>query len=70
MVDDIHDQLTKAYMEYFKENDKFEARNSVRTHTSSRKWLREIRRLAKLRMEEIRKKHVTTRKTKTKGSVE
>ena len=62
--DDIHDQLTKAYMEYFKENDKFEQRNSVRTHTASRKWLREIR------MEEIRKKHVTTRKTKTKGSVE
>ena len=65
--DDIHDQLTKAYMEYFKENDKFEARNSVRTHTASRKCLREIRRLAKLRMEEIREKHVTTRKTKTKG---
>lgn len=66
--DDVHDQLTKAYMEYFKENEKFEARNSVRTHTSSRKWLREIRRLAKLRMEEIREKHVTTRKTKNKGN--
>ena len=61
--DDIHDQLTKAYMEYFKENDKFEARNSVRTHASVRRWLREIRRLAKLRMEEIHEKHVTTKKT-------
>lgn len=51
--DDIHDQLTKAYLEYFKENEKFEARKSYRTHTASRKWLREIRRLAKLRQDEI-----------------
>ena len=67
MSDDTHDLLTKAYMAYFKANEKFEARNSVRTHRESRKWLREIRRLAKLRMEEIHEKHVTTRKTKTKG---
>ena len=55
--DDIHDQLTKAYMAYFKANEKFEARNSVRTHRESRKWLREIRRLAKIRMDEIHQKH-------------
>ena len=57
--DDIHDKLTKAYMAYFKANEKFEARNSVRTHRESRKWLREIRRLAKLRMDEIHEKHNT-----------
>jgi len=51
--DDIHDQLTKAYMEYFKENEKFEVRNSIRTHRSARNWLREIRRLARLRAIEI-----------------
>jgi hypothetical protein len=51
--DDIHDQLTKAYLEYFKANEAFESRKSHRTHASSRKWLREIRRLAKLRQEEI-----------------
>ena len=51
--DDIHDQLTKAYLEYFKANEKFEARLSHRTHASSRRWLREIRRLAKLRADEI-----------------
>lgn len=55
--DDTHDKLTKAYMEYFKENEKFEARNSVRTHTSTRRWLREIRKLAKLRMDEVHEKH-------------
>ena len=51
--DDIHDQLTKAYLEYFKANEKFEARLSYRTHAASRRWLREIRRLAKLRQDEI-----------------
>lgn len=59
--DDIHDKLTKAYMAYFKANEKFEARNSVRTHRESRKWLREIRSLAKLRMDEIHVKHTAKR---------
>ena len=57
--DDVHDKLTKAYMAYFKANEKFEARNSVRTHRESRKWLREIRILAKQRMDEIHVKHNT-----------
>jgi len=51
--DDTHDKLTKAYMAYFKANEKFEARNSVRTHREARKCLREIRRLAKERSDEI-----------------
>jgi hypothetical protein len=53
--DDIHDQLTKAYLEYFKENEKFETRLSSRPYIASRRWLREIRKLAKLRQEEIYK---------------
>ena len=53
--DDTHDLLTKAYMEYFKANEKFEARNSVRTHRESRRWLREIRTLAKNRMDDPEK---------------
>jgi len=55
--DDTHDKLTKAYMEYFKANEAFEARNSVRTHVDSRKWLREIRKYAKIRMDEIHEKY-------------
>jgi len=51
--DDIHDQLTKAYLEYFKANEAFEQRLSHRTHAASRRWLREIRKLAKERMDEI-----------------
>jgi len=63
--DDTHDLLTKAYMEYFKANEKFEARNSVRTHRESRRWLREIRTLAKNRMDEIHEKHQTKKDDST-----
>ncbi len=59
MTDDTHDLLTKAYMEYFKANDTFEARVSYRTHRASRKWLREIRKLSKMRMDEINDKFKT-----------
>jgi hypothetical protein len=62
--DDTHDKLVKAYMEYFKANEKFESRNSVRTHREARKWLREIRNLAKDRMDEIHLTHNSTRQTK------
>ena len=57
--DDTHDKLTKAYMEYFKANEAFEQRNSVRTHAESRKWLREIRKYAKRRMDELHTQYNT-----------
>jgi hypothetical protein len=52
--DDTHDKLTKAYLEYFKENDKFLKFGGERTMQSSRSKLREIRNLAKQRMDEIK----------------
>ena len=57
MNDETHDRLTQADMQYIKANEKFEARNSVRTHREARRWLREIRTLAKTRMDEIHTKH-------------
>ena len=63
--DDAHDLLVKAYLAYFSANEKFEQRNSVRTHRTVRKRLREIRTLAKERAEEIHEKHNTTRVTRT-----
>lgn len=66
--DDIHDQLTKAYLAYFKANEAFEARKSHRTHATSRKWLREIRRLAKIRMEEIHTTYNTKKEAEKKGT--
>jgi hypothetical protein len=64
MNESIHDRLVKAYLEYFKSNERFEKNNSVRTHRESRKWLREIRKLAKERMDQIHEKHTTTRITR------
>ena len=56
-MDDTHDKLIKAYLSDFEENEKFEARNSVRTHGSARRALRQLRLLAKERMDEIHEKH-------------
>lgn len=66
-MDDIHDKLVAAYLEYFRANEKFELRNSVRTHRYVRKCLRDIRTLAKERMDEIHDHHNTTRYTKKEG---
>lgn len=65
MQDDAHDLLVKAYLDYFKANEKFERQNSVRTHRAVRKCLRDIRALAKERSEEIHEIHTTTRTTRT-----
>jgi hypothetical protein len=62
--DDAHDLLVKAYLDYFKANEKFEARNSVRTHRAVRRCLRDIRALAKERADEIHNHHTTTRVTR------
>lgn len=56
--DDTHDKLAQAYLEYFRASELFETRNSVRTHRYVRKCLREIRTLAKDRMEEVHKKYL------------
>jgi len=64
MEDDAHDLLVKAYLDYFKANEKFEKMNSVRTHRTVRKCLRDIRTLAKERADEIHVKHNTTRITR------
>jgi hypothetical protein len=64
MDNDIHDMLVKAYLAYFTANEKFERRNSVRTHREVRKCLRDIRLFAKQRAEEIHEKHNTSRTTR------
>ena len=67
MEDDAHDLLVKAYLAYFAANEKFERRNSVRTHRAVRKCLREIRTLAKDRADQIHNHHNTTRQTRTQA---
>ena len=65
--DDTHDKLTKAYLEYFKANNAFVSRESHRTHLSSRRWLREIRKLAKERMDEIHNTYQTKKQAEKQG---
>jgi hypothetical protein len=65
---DTHDQLVQAYLEYFKANEKFELSNSVRNHVYSRRCLREIRRLAKQRMDEIHQAHQKEKQLKRETS--
>lgn len=57
MEDDTHDLLAKAFLEYFKANEAFVKRKSVPKRRLVRKWLSEIRKLAKLRREEIIESH-------------
>lgn len=52
-MDDTHDQLTKAYMQYFKYNEKFAKRPSRQSKIQARKWLSEIRKLSRTRRAEI-----------------
>jgi len=68
MTDDTHDQLAQAYLEYFRANEVFERRNSVRTHRYVRKCLRDIRTLAKERSEEIHLKHMAKKEAEKKGN--
>jgi len=66
--DDTHDKLTKAYLEYYKANEAYESRKSHRTHASSRRWLREIRTLAKERMDEIHSDYNAKKEAEKKGT--
>jgi len=50
--DDTHDKLTKAYIEYYKANEKWETRRSVRTYYTTQQKLREIQKLSKAKQKE------------------
>ena len=63
--DDTHDKLTKAYMEYFKANEKFAERRSLATKVAARKALAEIRILARTRRKELTEEFESSRNQKT-----
>jgi hypothetical protein len=58
-MDDLHDQLVKAYLDYFEKNEVWERRRSVRTYFEVQKCIRKVRDLAEARHKEIRHKHQT-----------
>lgn len=57
MEKSTHELLVEAYLKYFKVNENFEQNFSVRNHVKSRRHLREIRKYAKMRMDEIHEDH-------------
>lgn len=56
--DDIHTQLVKAYLEYFKANRAFEQRPGELKRREARRWLSRIIKLAKDRRNEIMETHL------------
>ena len=69
MSEDTQDKLVQAYLEYFKASEKWERNRSYRTYYATQRWLREIRRLVRLRLIENKDyfyTHVDTRSHKDK----
>lgn len=62
MEDDLHDQLVKAYLEYFKASEKWEKQDSFRKYYATQKPLRKIRKLALEREKQIREIHYQKQK--------
>jgi hypothetical protein len=58
-MDDLHDKLVQAYLEYFKANEAWERKQSVRKYYAVQKCVREIRDIADMRNKEIRHQHQT-----------
>jgi hypothetical protein len=64
-MSEIHDDLVRAYLDYFKKSEIWERKRSVRTYYEVQKSIRKVRDLAETRHKEIRHKH-QTRKDKDK----
>lgn len=62
MEDDTHDQLVKAYLEYFEANEAWERKNSVRKYYAVHQAVKKIRTLSKKRNIELRQKFLDTKK--------
>ena len=58
MSTDAHDDMVKAFIEYFKHNERFEYKkgHGDEPGAKARFWLSEIRRLARIRRAEIQDK--------------
>ena len=52
--DNNHEELIEAYLAYFKANEWWETKHSVRAYSSVQKALRDIRKIAKDRITEVR----------------
>lgn len=67
---DSHDLLMKAFKLYFEANGKWEMKNTRAANIETRHWLSEIRRIAKMRREQIMndRKNLGFKSDKTTGT--
>ena len=54
MQDDTHDKLVKAYLEYFKANERYETKPSFRKYHDAKRSAKKIKFLAKEREDAIK----------------
>ena len=66
MEDDTHDQLVKAYLEYFKANEAWEHRKSFRKYWAVQQWVKKIKKLSHQRNIEIREDFKQVKKDREK----
>lgn len=66
MTTETHDEMIRAFQEYFKWQDRFEYKGSDEAGIKARFWLAEIRRQAHIRRKEIQEKR-EQRKISRKG---
>lgn len=55
--DSTHDQLIQAYLDYFKANEWWERKESIRAYAAVQQQVKKIKNLAKARNDEIRHKY-------------
>ena len=68
-MDDIHDQLVQAYLEYFAANEIWERKKSVRTYDKVQQCIRKVKKLADARNKEIRQIQKAKKEAMRKGNL-
>ena len=61
MKNDIHDELVKAYLDYFSINEAWSRRPSVRKYYALRKQIKTIIDIGKERHKEVRQEYLDTK---------
>ena len=63
-MNDVHDEMIKAFQEYSKYNLIFVQKKTEQSHIKARLWLSEIRRLARIRRKEIKDQYLEVKKAR------
>lgn len=61
---ETHDRLVQAYLDYFKANESFNKKTTVRKYYKVQQTVRLIKELTDIRKKEIREHYLATKKTR------